>query len=367
MYDIAIIGAGPAGATLARHIGRQYRTLLIDKGPIVPSEGQEPPAKCCGGLLAPDAQKMLARMGLGLPQDVLVGPQLFAVRTIDVPNRLEQYYQRSYLNIDRGKFDQWLVSLIPSGVDMLPACFFRSLQQDREGVTLHLAQDGKTFSERARIIVGADGAFSLVRKQAFPSRPAPRAYVAIQEWLKADKALPYFTAIFDPEITDFYSWIIPKYDSVIIGSALRPGDTAPGKFERFKKKLRERGFEFGESIEKEGTLLLRPRLTARINTGRNNVAIIGEAAGWISPSSAEGISYAFRSAVALAGALATGLDRFQERYARNTGRLRWNILLKNLKAPFMYNPLLRKLIMKSGLKSIDVKNILPFPPQKKEP
>jgi geranylgeranyl diphosphate/geranylgeranyl-bacteriochlorophyllide a reductase len=40
MYDIAIIGAGPAGATLARLIGRQYKTLLIDKGPIVPSEGQ---------------------------------------------------------------------------------------------------------------------------------------------------------------------------------------------------------------------------------------------------------------------------------------------------------------------------------------
>jgi len=31
MYDIAIVGGGPAGATLARFIGRKYKVLLIEK------------------------------------------------------------------------------------------------------------------------------------------------------------------------------------------------------------------------------------------------------------------------------------------------------------------------------------------------
>ena len=31
MYDVAIIGAGPAGTTLARLIGDQYKVLLIEK------------------------------------------------------------------------------------------------------------------------------------------------------------------------------------------------------------------------------------------------------------------------------------------------------------------------------------------------
>jgi geranylgeranyl reductase len=31
MYDIVIIGAGPAGANLARLIGNQYKVLLMDK------------------------------------------------------------------------------------------------------------------------------------------------------------------------------------------------------------------------------------------------------------------------------------------------------------------------------------------------
>ncbi len=31
MFDVAIIGAGPAGATLARLIANQYKVLLVDK------------------------------------------------------------------------------------------------------------------------------------------------------------------------------------------------------------------------------------------------------------------------------------------------------------------------------------------------
>ena len=354
MYDIAIIGAGPAGATLARLLGTTYRILLIEKNLVRPSDGQEPAAKCCGGLLAPDAQRMLAIMGLGLPEQVLTGPQLFAVRAIDIPNRIERYYQRPYLNIDRGKFDQWLVSLIPPAVEIRESCFFRSFELDNKGITIHLASSGTTMSERAKIVVGADGAFSLVRKQAFPRHRNPRSYVAIQESHHADTMHPHFTVLFDPEITDFYSWIIPKKDVVIIGSALKPGETATAKFEHFKTKLRGLGLEFGDSGNRDGALLLRPLRTSHLCTGNSRTALVGEAAGWISPSSAEGISYAFRSAVALADALEPGIEHFEKRYHRNTAPLRKNIRRKNLKAQFMYRPLLRKLVMKSGLRSISV-------------
>jgi geranylgeranyl reductase len=47
-----------------------------------------------------------------------------------------------------------------------------------------------------------------------------------------------------------------------------------------------------------------------------------------------------------------GIDHWQELYKANTTKLRGNILLKNLKSPFMYNKVLRKIVMKSGLKSI---------------
>jgi hypothetical protein len=122
MYDLAIIGSGLAGATLARLIGDKYRVLLVDKRRLDKDPEDAECRKCCGGLLAPDAQKMLSRLGLGLPKCALVEPQLFVVRAIDIPRRLERYYQRFYINLDREKFDRWLVSLAQevsrhSGVD----------------------------------------------------------------------------------------------------------------------------------------------------------------------------------------------------------------------------------------------------------
>lgn len=33
-YDITIIGAGPAGSTLARELGKKYKVLLVDKRPL---------------------------------------------------------------------------------------------------------------------------------------------------------------------------------------------------------------------------------------------------------------------------------------------------------------------------------------------
>ena len=94
MYDVAIIGGGPAGTTLARLIGEKYRVLLVDKRKLINSPESSLSRKCCGGLLAPDAQGMLSKMGLGLPKSVLVDPQLFVVRAINVRQHMQRYYQR---------------------------------------------------------------------------------------------------------------------------------------------------------------------------------------------------------------------------------------------------------------------------------
>ncbi len=72
MYDIVIVGAGPAGANLARLIGEKYKVLLLDKRDLENNNPERRMHKCCGGLLAPDAQKMIAKLGLGIPKDVLV-------------------------------------------------------------------------------------------------------------------------------------------------------------------------------------------------------------------------------------------------------------------------------------------------------
>ena len=79
VYDVAIVGAGPAGATLARLIGGRFATAVIDKKGA--SDGFRKP---CGGLLSPDAQRALSRFDMTLPTDVLVSPQIFTVKTMDL-------------------------------------------------------------------------------------------------------------------------------------------------------------------------------------------------------------------------------------------------------------------------------------------
>lgn len=355
MYDITIIGAGPAGATLARLIGNRFKVLLIDKRQLTTTQEESfNKTKCCGGLLAPDAQKMLAVLGLGLPQKVLLGPQLFVVRTIDLQQGLERYYQRFYINIDRGKFDRWLVSLVPPKVDSRFDCSLKSFERKSEGIQIKLFQNGREYLEHTKILIGADGAFSSVRKLAFPAGPFPKKYIAVQEWFEADRVLPYFTTIFDEEITDFYSWTIPKENFLIIGAALEPGDKVSLKFELLKKKLHEHGFQFERCVKKEGAFILRPVSAGQVCIGGNGIALLGEAAGWISPSSAEGLSYAFRSALLLAQSLLQGQENFLKHYHQGTRQMQKNIFLKNLKSPFMYNPLLRKMVMRSGIQSVDM-------------
>ncbi len=358
MFDIAIIGGGPAGATLARMVatrmGEKCKILLVDRRRLTQEVDVGSFRKCCGGLVAPDAQKMLARMGLALPKSVLVGPQIFAVRTIDLSVGLERYYQRFYINIDREKFDRWLVSQIPDNAEIMDDCLFKSYEQSGNGYRLKLLYKGKIIERTVRIIIGADGAFSQVRKQAFGEKKWPKRYISIQKWYKSQKTSPYFGAIFDPEITDFYSWIIPKEDLLILGAALEMGENVHQKFELLKLKLENFGYQFGEETKKEGAFILRPLNLGQINTGKAGILLIGEAAGWISPSSAEGLSYAFRSAMILADSINQGFTGLDSRYKRRCRKLFANVLLKNVKSPAMYGQRLRQLVLRSGIESLDV-------------
>ena len=356
MYDIAIIGAGPSGATLARLIGDQYKVLLIEKRRLLDASEGFSAIKCCGGLLAPDAQMMLSKLGLGLPKSVLEDPQLFVVKSIDLRQGLERYYQRHYINMNRKKFDAWLLSLVPPNVDIRTNCRLKSYASEDHHFKLALVHEKRNFVEKAKILIGADGAKSKIRAQSGSRHLHPQKYIAIQEWVERKNDFPYFTSIFDRSITDYYCWTIPKGDYLLIGAALLSKDNPAQQFTRLKKKLIAYGMNFGKTVFKEGALILRPVKQKQLFTGKKGMALLGEAAGWISPSSAEGLSYAFRSALMLADALGSAPEGFEARYHKNARQLRSNIFFKNLKSIVIFNPILRKMVMNTGLQSITVRH-----------
>lgn len=250
MYDVVIIGAGPAGSTLARMLDSNKKIFIIDKRNM--NQSQSPQYEvCCGGLLAPDAQKMLAKLGLGLPNEVIVGPQMFSVKTLDFDNDIERYYQRHYINIDREKFDRWLVSKVPDTVETAYGCLYQKYIKREDHFEVHYKDNNQSYQIKTRILVGADGAISRVRKQGFKEEGKPETYVSIQEWFKSNKSMPHYVSVFDKEVTDFYSWVIQKEDSILLGTAIPKGQEVSKQYTTLVNKLRKEGYISGEPYKKD--------------------------------------------------------------------------------------------------------------------
>ncbi len=342
-YDLAIVGAGPAGSTLARLLGRSgLKVLLID--------GSQPgKSKPCGGLLAPDAQKALAGFDLTLPKSILVDPQIFSVKTIDLEADLVRYYSRFYINMDREKFDRWLVSLVPESVDILSArC--SAIERSGDGFILSLRSGEESFPVQSAMVVGADGAGSIVRRSFFPSDIM--YYISIQQWFDAgEESNPFYSCIFDPATSESCSWSIHKDGYFIYGGSFAPRRCRE-MFELQKRRIEGKyGFTFGTVLKTEACKVYRPRTMRDFRTGGDGIFLVGEAAGFISPSSFEGISSAILSAKAMSESILSG-GNIAGNYRRKTLKLRLKMRLKCFKRLFMYMPLLRRIVMRLGIMSI---------------
>lgn len=178
-----------------------------------------------------------------------------------------------------------------------------------------------------------------------------RKYVAIQQWFAEKHPVPFYSCIFDNAITDCYSWSISKDGYFIFGGAypMKDGQT---RFTTLKEKMSAFQFQFGKAVKSEKCTVLFPSRWQDFVCGKDNAFLIGEAAGFISASSLEGISYALDSAEILRSVLLKQPEKLNTAYWRATRKLRLKLFGKIVKSRCLTAPALRKWIMRSGVAHI---------------
>lgn len=282
-YDVIIVGAGPAGCIAGHFLNNGFSTLVINSKKL-------PRNKLCGGVLVKEAQKFLEEYNP--PSTFKVKPYYLDVKYVNWATDEEKLVKKDFLNIDRNKFDEWLSTLldkenisIGDGIKLVDFTYTK----DKKHLVVILEENGSLKPIVSKYLIGCDGALSKTR-EIIEAKRIPY-YIGIQETMKGTLDSAYF--IYDESITDFYSWLIPKGDEIVVGSALQPYK-AMEKFKLFKEKVRKKyGIKNNGKIS--FALLFRPRSKSDIFLGDSNVLLAGEAAGLISPSSAEGISFALQS------------------------------------------------------------------------
>lgn len=335
--DVLIVGAGTAGCAAALGLPKGLSAILIDRAD--PRDG-----RCCGGLIAHDAQAAFRELELELPSRVRVLPEPRDVHVLDLESGREQRYRRDYWNVDRARFDNWLLELALPRVRFMPRTRLLSVRPDRGGFDCTVLTGGRGATIRCERIIGADGARSLVRRMLCPDRPGPRCAVALQVSLPPCASLRNHEVVFSERLTRFYAWAIPKPDRVLVGSAFEDPRTARVRFEEILGII-TRAHNIEPTVtDRHARPLSRPCGKKELLWGTEGVLLAGEAAGLVSPSSGEGISYALQSGIAAGRALSCAAP--EPTYRRGFRRIARRVSRKFAKARIIGTPWARRLAMR---------------------
>jgi geranylgeranyl reductase family protein len=284
-YDVAVVGAGPAGSSAARAAAEAgARVVVLDRAAF-------PRYKTCGGGLigpslralpgAPPVRASITRISLSLDG------RRSRTRVVDEP---------CLQMVTRAELDAWLLGrAAAAGAEVRAPCRFVSLDDDV------VTTDAGAF--RAGVVVAADGTSSRLAREV----GVRLAHVDLGLELELE-AGPQASAWADRVHLDWgplpgsYAWVFPKGDTLTVGVI-----AARGLGEATRRYLRDvvarLGLE-GLRVLHDSGHLTRCR-TPDSPLGRGRVLLAGDAAGLLEPWTREGISFATRSG-ALAGAAAAG-------------------------------------------------------------
>ncbi|KAL0801820.1 hypothetical protein Bca101_056996 [Brassica carinata] len=306
---VAVIGGGPAGGAAAETLAQGgIETILIER--------KMDNCKPCGGAIP------LCMVGeFNLPLDIIdrrvtkmkmISPSNIAV---DIGRTLKEH---EYIGMVRREvLDQYLRERAEkSGATVINGLFLKmDLPEEWDSpYVLHYTEyDGKTGATGQKktmevdVVIGADGANSRVAK-SIGAGDYDYA-IAFQERIRIpDDKMTYYEDLAEMYVgddvsPDFYGWVFPKCDHVAVGTGTV---THKGDIKKFQLATRNRAKDKilgGKIIRVEAHPIPehpRPRRLSK------RVALVGDAAGYVTKCSGEGIYFAAKSGRMCAEAIVEG-------------------------------------------------------------
>jgi flavin-dependent dehydrogenase len=312
--DVAIVGAGPAGARAAFVLAsRGARVTIFD--------WSHPREKPCGGGVTGRA---LALVADSIDTVDYPGSVIRSARFTDTPRRraavvpLEDYDNgtgRALVVADRETFDARLLAAAVRAGAALDRSRVTDLRIRADGVEI----DTTNGPRRAGFVVGADGANSLVRRRV--AAPFGRDQLSIAtgffaHGVTSDQATIEFTS--DPP---GYIWSFPRPTHLAIGNCAQAdaGVTAATLREQAARWIAATRIAEGARLEPYSWPI--PSLSAAgfraVELAGPRWALAGDAAGLVDPITREGIYFALASGQWIADALNGAGARGYEARARD--------------------------------------------------
>jgi len=318
--DVAVVGAGPAGAATAILLAEHGLDVIVLDRAELPR-----PRIVCGEYLSPEAARLLDRLGVlkavdGLGAAPLAGMRITAPDGTVVVGRYRTVggwrpYRQHAMGVSRATLDGALVERLRGlPVDLRERTRVVDVLVEHGRVVGVRAEDGeqRTLDVRARVVVGADGRASVVAQRLGCRRPHPLRRMALMTYVSGLADCRELGEIFvDPPDYAILNPIAP--DQVNLGLVVPLSHAAPwsGRLHDFfaarVRQLPHLARRLAGASRVAPIRALGP-LAHRVAPPRaGGVVLTGDAAGFYDPFTGEGIFTALRSAELVAETIARAL------------------------------------------------------------
>ena len=367
-FDVVIIGAGPSGSNAAisyKKLNPDLKVALVDKA-IFPRD------KSCGDAFGPGVISALKRFGnehILEDEPEVVSTTLFGPKNIGIQNYIPEVKNKEdsivYV-IPRLDLDNRILNLAKKDkVETFEGYRYNKFLNNEDSISVEIeSKEKKKYILETKLLVGADGANSRVRKSLNLKQNSDwNKAIAIRAYIDSPNYLEIFrerTLMFEINVSAIkgYAWAFPsKGDLLNIGIGVPLSVFKKEKMDiknlldEFIKTLKGRGV-IVENLRMEKSFML-PFASSRPKLAHDRVALIGDAGSMINPMSGEGIFYGMEAGFLLANdtqqlinenssKLNAGIKKYEKAFNRRFGKHFLSCSLARLvfQSPFMTKRLL---------------------------